>query len=208
VIVRPTDEAPLREVFDQLREGIFVDVGAHVGKYTIMMGRRLGRKGRVIAIEPEPSNFAALTTNVRLNRLTNVSCFAVACTDSEGPVPLYLARHASMHSLERGSGEAITVNGRALDGVLESLGIDSVALMKIDVEGAEGWVLRGAERTLRRSRDVTVLLEAWSVGPLRYLKSLGFTVSSAAGAAPGQPHLGYYIARRTSRQTVGSDVST
>src|SRR5713101_2426579 len=47
-------------------KAVFVDVGAHVGKYTVLAARLLGGRGRVVAIEPDPSNFAALTTNVAL----------------------------------------------------------------------------------------------------------------------------------------------
>lgn len=52
-------------------DGVFIDVGAHVGKYSIAFGKRL-RRGLVVAIEPMPSNIKALIENIKLNKLDNV----------------------------------------------------------------------------------------------------------------------------------------
>jgi len=63
---------------------VFVDVGAHVGKYTVLAGRTLRTSGTVVAIEPDPDNFAALTRNMGLNGLTNAVGLNVGCWSSDG----------------------------------------------------------------------------------------------------------------------------
>ena len=58
-------EKPLRKFFD-LKEGVFIDIGANFGRYSIMMARRLMEKGRVISVEPEPHTIELLKQNVKI----------------------------------------------------------------------------------------------------------------------------------------------
>ena len=83
-IVNPHYEAiEVREISERLawpgrREVIFLDVGAHIGKFTILAARLLRGRGQVLAFEPEPENFRMLRANVELNRVENVRLFPVA----------------------------------------------------------------------------------------------------------------------------------
>jgi len=66
-------EFPLQSHFEAIKERIFVDVGANIGKYTIKVGRQMGNKGRVISVEPEPESFQVLKLNIEFNKLANVT---------------------------------------------------------------------------------------------------------------------------------------
>ena len=66
-IVMDEYEKDIRKYFD-LKEGIFVDVGAHVGKYSVMVGNKLKERGKIIAIEPEPNNYRRMMLNASFNR--------------------------------------------------------------------------------------------------------------------------------------------
>jgi FkbM family methyltransferase len=172
-----------RGLFD-LREGVFVDVGANIGRYTVMVARQLGARGAVVALEPEPGNFAALCRNVTANGLENVIVRQVACSNANTPVRL--VRHRwdagldTTRALEadefvcRGFVDTIEVEGRRLDSLLDELGISRVDLLKIDVEGAELAVLEGADRVLASNSSLRLLVEAWSEGPGRFLGERGF----------------------------------
>lgn len=179
-------EEPLRGFF-QIQDGVFVDVGAHVGKYTVMVGRRLGSKGKVVAIEPNPANFQALLRNIAINNLKNVMALSMACGASSSKTHLYRHIDMSGYSTHYNFGKGnIEVECRPLDTILENLGIDEVRLMKIDVEGAEMEVLAGAERTLTQARNCTVILEAWSAEAPKVLERFGFVVKTTT--VPG-----YYV---------------
>ncbi len=188
-IVNPNHEAELvRRIERRLArapngDAVFVDVGAHIGKYTILAARLLGSGGRVVAIEPDPSNFAALTTNVALNRLDNVRAFNVGCWSSDGEKVLHrqlgnLGGHSFVDSTEGG---AISVPVRTLDSLLAEAGATQVDAMKLDVQRAESEVLLGASSTLQANRRVTVFFEEsgdpQTASSIRMLRTLGFVVN-------------------------------
>ena len=187
-IINPNHEAELVQRIERRLtrapngEVVFVDVGAHVGKYTILAARLLGNRGRIVAIEPDPSNFAALTTNVALNRLSNVHAFNVGCWSSDGDKILHrqvgnLGGHSFVDST---AGEAISVPVRTLDGLLAEAGAKHVDAMKLDVQRAESEVLLGASSTLQANRRVTVFFEEsgdpHAASSIRMLRALGFIV--------------------------------
>jgi hypothetical protein len=75
-----------------LQEGsTFIDVGAHVGYYSLLASTQVGPAGRVIAIEPNPHTLERLWRNIRLNNSTNIAVEEVACTEKEGPLQFFQA---------------------------------------------------------------------------------------------------------------------
>lgn len=148
-----------------LRPGMtFVDAGANEGLFTTLAARCVGATGRVVACEPSSREFARLTRNLQLNSLTNVDALQVALADDEGEASLHIAqnRHAGLNSLGTPCyATAVqgteTVRLRTLEAVCRELAIERVDVMKIDVEGAEAALLRGAEPIIRRDRPAILL---------------------------------------------------
>jgi FkbM family methyltransferase len=160
----------------------FVDVGANIGYYTALAIDRIGVSGRIIAIEPEPENFEYLNRTVRANRAKHVVCVRKGASDQEGRLTLYTSsgnrgdNRLYRNDLADGSYEVET---STLDTILDEQGILSADLIKIDVQGFEGQVLRGMRQTLRRSGRLVMLLEFWPFGlecagtrPLDFLNEL------------------------------------
>jgi len=148
-VVRPSFEAAARDY--RLDEGVFVDVGAHIGKYTVMVARSFRSRGRVVAIEPNEENFRMLLENVSLNQLDNVTAVKVALWNRKQEISFYLPKkeNPGLGSVVSDlGGGGITVLADTLDNVLEELGISKVDLIKIDAEGAELQILMGAKRIL------------------------------------------------------------
>lgn len=175
--------AELNFVSQYLRPGDgAMDIGANVGIFSVVMGATVGAQGRVFAFEPVASNVLRLEKNLRKNALGNVKIFPLALGASDGEMQLRMATdpaYASLREVEGGLGNGADVptQVRRLDGVWETLGCPPIALVKIDVEGAEMDVLRGAVRFLTICRP-TLLVEANSVGELDSLRthlcSLGY----------------------------------
>jgi FkbM family methyltransferase len=141
-----------------------IDVGANIGLFTVPLARAVGSVGRVIAIEPDAENAARLEANLRLNRLANVLVERVAAGDRDGEGELHLANDPAFHSTVeiyagRGIGHAVRVPVNRLDTIWTRLGRPVVSAIKIDVEGGELAVLRGAETLLRETRPA-LLIEA------------------------------------------------
>jgi FkbM family methyltransferase len=144
--------------------GDFVDVGAHVGMYAVAAATFLGERGRVLACEPNPEARAQLVENLALNGCTNVIVTATAISDRAGEALLHVPRTAdpSFSSLGQGrfaEGEPVHVITTTLDAEVEAAAL-APAFVKIDVEGGELAVLRGAQRTLEARP--TLLIE---IGP-------------------------------------------
>ena len=147
-------EPGLCAVIDGLDGGIFVDVGASVGFITVRAARRAKQ---VIAVEPHPVRFAYLERNVKLNGLTNVTCVNCALGTEDGTTALYdvdptLGPHPLDASTQPGRGHRYDVPLRRLDDVVH----EQVSMLKVDVEGDELHVLRGARRLLE-SRPLLVV---------------------------------------------------
>jgi len=140
------------------RGDVFVDVGAHIGKYSVVVAKVVGENGLVIAIEPHPENYKVLNRNVRLNNLNNVIALNIAAWSKEGKLKLFIGKGSDLHSVKRDHGLGFYyVQAKALDDVLDALNIRKVDYVKIDVEGAELEVLKGMERTLKRFRPIVIV---------------------------------------------------
>jgi FkbM family methyltransferase len=140
-------------------EGIAIDVGANVGWHTLLMARLVGPRGRVLAIEPNPSVREHLLRNVRLNRLAHIEVVACAVAESERILSFFAPdsddpASASGHVLaeENANSGSIRVEASTLDNIVAQKQIDRLDLVKIDTEGFEWPVLQGAENTIARFR--------------------------------------------------------
>lgn len=168
------------------------DVGGHVGYLTILMAHLVGPQGRVVAFEPVPETFAALRENIRLNHLENVTleCFAVG--EREGTLSLFCdsaqelswTPSVAAYSMPGCDLRKISAPVQSLDGYLQKANLHP-DVIKIDVEGAELAVLRGARNVLRETHPV-VLVEIHDLGPahrtevMKLLDSYDYTIEEMA----------------------------
>jgi FkbM family methyltransferase len=178
---------------------VAVDVGANIGLYTLLFSQLVGVAGRVHSFEPAPENARRLRVNLLLNEADNVEAQQAAVFSRPGTLTLNLfdARLGAWHSLGRpelpnpfAPGETITPTGTieveavTLDGYADSAGLEQIALLKIDVEGAEPDVIAGATGLLERRAIGAILFEvslpqAESLGhdagePFAQLQELGY----------------------------------
>jgi FkbM family methyltransferase len=181
----------VRFVWGWLRAGLTVlDVGAHVGHYTLLASGLVGPAGRVIAFEPHPVLGRVLRRNVGRAGCQNVTVVPMALGRASGPGTLVLhppdnfggsslrPDAASAHH------ERAEVQVTTLDEALDRLGAPPVHLAKIDVEGAELDVIDGARRTLAANPGIVLIVEFLRHNPLRFghtvedlearLRELGF----------------------------------
>ena len=157
-------------LFDRtLRPGmVVVDVGANLGIYTLLAGRGVGPAGRVVAIEPDPTTFELLAANVARNAMSNVSLLRCAVAAEPGTMSLYrVPGHPALASLSRSNArstaERVDVEVTTLDAALSELGIERINVLKLDAQGAEIDILRGARETISRARP-TMFVEYWPAG--------------------------------------------
>jgi len=146
---------------------VVVDVGANVGEVSIVLSQKVGPGGQVFAFEPVPRIYGYLRGNLALNRCMNVITHNLALGAAAGSVRMTDDRRDDMNRVVRDGG--ITVPGSTLDlEVPESL---SPALIKVDVEGTELFVLQGGPEVL--SRTACVNCEMWELHFRRNGYSMG-----------------------------------
>jgi FkbM family methyltransferase len=116
---------------------IAFDVGANVGYYTLLLARRVGPKGLVIAFEPNPSNLIYLKQHLRLNKIDNVKIVEAAVDDKEG-----VAFFSGSGSMGKLSQAGFSVNSVILDNYPRP------DFIKMDIEGGETAALRGSTKIL------------------------------------------------------------
>lgn len=150
-----------------LRPGMcFVDVGANWGYFTLLAADLVGESGRVLSFEPHPALFGLLERNILKNALAHVTALRIAVADREGEMNLAGFRDEDANSgtsrLTHAPSSDLP-NFRVATNLLESLlderGIRDVDLLKIDIEGAEAFVLPTMSEGLRRARYKHILLE-------------------------------------------------
>jgi FkbM family methyltransferase len=140
---------------------VVYDVGAHIGVVSMFASELVGTTGEIFAFEADPENARRIEAHVRRNNLGQIRVFSCAVWSSVGQLSF---ERASAHS-SRNQGSVASASGRTKQDVMvvESVSLDSFAqrhppptLIKIDVEGAEAEVLRGAEQTVSQSHPVVI----------------------------------------------------
>ncbi|MEO6812083.1 MAG: FkbM family methyltransferase [Isosphaeraceae bacterium] len=144
---------------------VVVDAGANIGYYTLLSAERVGPTGRVFAVEPSRLGVERLTRTVVENGMTQVQVVPIGLSDHEGEVTLHVPPASAGHhnptmlDVADASFASEVVPVRTLDACLDEWGVDRVDLLKIDVEGFEPRVLRGAARSLAEGRIGAILAE-------------------------------------------------
>jgi FkbM family methyltransferase len=162
---------------DVIEPGMSVaDVGANVGVYAILAARST-LTGKVLAFEPDPTNFSLLQDNILANQMHNITAFQIALSDSTGVTTLWLnpGSNRGKHSLSRANAASddpvadsevrgVQVKTDTLDSIVRDAGLEGLDVLKIDVEGGEPLVLRGATQTLANPRLTALFMELWPKG--------------------------------------------
>jgi FkbM family methyltransferase len=173
---------------------VFVDIGANFGYFTCLAASKIGSKGtgKVISIEPNPVMQRLLRKNTRINwSLGPVEIHNCAITERTGfvefVVPSGRAANASVVNSPTSQDDGrFIVPSQTLDELLHGTIVD---LIKVDVEGFETAVLRGAGNTLRNSATIQIVLE-WS---LAQMKTAGFQAADLMKVLEDQQFTAYHL---------------
>jgi FkbM family methyltransferase len=164
-------EADLTRLINALLEDAttFVDVGANFGYFSCLAAKRLADKPQasVIAVEPNPHLIKLLKRNAEINwSLAPIKVIEAAAGEAAGPVTLFIPA-------EHGANGGLTNVDQALQVKVDMIRLDdiispglTVDVMKVDVEGHELGVLKGAADIIQRSPDIKIIVE-WSPNQMR-----------------------------------------
>lgn len=134
---------------DYLRDGdVVIDIGSNIGTVTIQSSVKVGSKGKIFSIEPNPKIFEFLLENINFNKIENVKTFNVALGDSDGEINFSDKVSDVINSIVK-DGSGIKVKITTLDKLLPDQEV--INLLKIDVQGYDKFVLLGALDVLKKT---------------------------------------------------------
>lgn len=197
ILVKPDWEEKVRQFVTELNlddnDKLVIDIGANIGIYTVLLSH-LYPKCKIISIEPSPTIFEKLKLSCQLNNLipgSNIELLNRAVSDKDGTLIEFYEKHSmstmSKEFLTNISNNIITnenareiVSTMTIDALIETKSIDEISLIKIDVEGAEVLVLKGAINTLNRRKVKNIIIEYHSLENYDYsinlLNEIGYTI--------------------------------
>lgn len=142
----------------------FIDVGANHGAFSVAAACAVGRSGRIVCVEPQPALASLIERTLRANEFDHFHVFSCACSDVEGEGELFVPRSSSgaggLHRgfSTRGDYHTFKVRLRLIDQIMAGLHLPGAVVMKLDVEGHELSVLRGATAFIR-ARKPRIIME-------------------------------------------------
>lgn len=174
---------------------VFIDVGAHIGKYALQVARIVRDEGTVIALEPHLENFRALLKGIQLNGFRNIIALNVAAWDKECKLQLFIGDASTYHStkVDRGLGY-VTVQAHPIDQIIAELRVKHVDWIKIDAEEAEIEVVRGLRRTLSIYTPQLIVEVQWKNLRefLMLMENYHYTVKPIEGEQNPRDKFGYF----------------
>ncbi|HUK30099.1 MAG TPA: FkbM family methyltransferase [Candidatus Acidoferrum sp.] len=178
-----------------------VDVGGHLGYYSMLMARLVGPGGRVITFEPVQENIAVLEENLAMNHMDNVRLVNTALGRCSGTMTLVRSESETMSATPsirayavEGSQKQVEVNVDTLDAFLDRNGCRP-KLIKIDVEGAEIEVLLGAMKTLANSHPVVMVeIHGWGEASNREVLDLFSSLHYSVSVVGTRGHEAFCVA--------------
>jgi FkbM family methyltransferase len=178
-------ETPASKILEKELKDVrlFIDVGAHVGYYTLLASK-IAKE--IISIEPNPFNYKLLKFNLRINKIKNAYALNIAASNYNGEsgifIPKLKGRIATDESKLDNNINKIKIRVVKLDGLLLKIG-KNPDVIKIDVEGSEMQVLEGLQETLRKGVKclmIEVHSEENKAEVISFLKSLGYKITQVS----------------------------
>jgi len=154
------DRPIIKIMENNLKPGsIFIDIGAHIGYFTLLAAKLVGSKGRVYAFEPEPKNHELLSKNVKENGYQNVSVIKKCVSSRCGLVDFFISKDSGTHSTKIATGKKTISESVTLDKFCRDRKISKIDLIKIDIEGGEINSFDGMKNVVKKSRSVKLIAE-------------------------------------------------
>lgn len=154
--IRTTERCLIKEILNELKPGdIFWDIGANLGFYALLAAGVPGVSA--VAFEPNPATVKKLKNNIALNHRDNIKVLELALSDTESTVRFATMEnrgHGKAHIALNSDGNTIEVKTDRGDKLVQTGAIPAPSVAKIDVEGAEGLVLKGMQNILAGCRTI------------------------------------------------------
>jgi FkbM family methyltransferase len=177
------DYAPFHKQFVKKiiqKDDVVIDIGAHIGYYTLLFSELVGKKGKVFSFEPVIESFELLEKNIKENNFTNVTAIQKAVSNETKLTKLFLTPNATTHKISNNdpSSECIDVHSITLDEYFKEFDGD-VNFIKCVSQGADFAVIQGMKKLLKKMDNLKIMiafspprLTEFGSDPSEFLKTL------------------------------------
>lgn len=161
---------------------VVLDVGANTGSHTVAFSRIVGEKGIVLGFEPERNNFYTLAGNIAINNLKNVQVFQIALADESGEISvpeIDFEKTSNFGALELLKNAEYHRSYKVPLSTIDELKLKRLNFIKIDVEGMEREVIKGAEKSIDQFKPIIYAendREEKSEELIKSIKDLGYKI--------------------------------
>ena len=172
---------------------VVLDIGAHIGYYTLQFANLVGPTGKVYAFEPEPKNFELLKKNVQINKHDNVVLIQKIVSDKDGIVEFFISKFDSIGNKlfkSNEAGSSIKIESTTLDEYFKDLK-KKIDFIKMDIQGGEGKAILGMKNLLKENKNLKIIQEWWPDGlkqnhtnpedHLKFLQHIGYKIYEIDG---------------------------
>ncbi len=163
------NEFDTKLVQDHVNSGdVVIDVGAHIGYFSLLFSNLVGETGHVYSFEPEPKNIKLLKKSITINNIQNISLEPHPVSNINESCKLYVGQftsggnriHCPDKMIELYEKEPINVETLVLDDYFSKLNLlNKINFVKMDCEGSELRVLQGMKKILRESKNLKIFIE-------------------------------------------------
>lgn len=159
------EKGDLKQIASLIKKGgTCIDVGANVGFYTLHFAKKMQNTGKAYAFEADPSVFAKLKANCKLNTFGSIDIYNKAISNQNGKTTFHCSQDAcsgsgSLEKFHDIAGQQIEIETQSLDSFLAEEKISFVDLIKIDIEGHEIKLLQGAKESLKKRKFGHIFVE-------------------------------------------------
>jgi FkbM family methyltransferase len=160
------DQSIVKEISSLNKNGVFIDIGANIGFYSLMASLQVGPEGKVFSFEPSPREYWRFLYNIIENKATSIIPFNIGIADKSQLVDFCISEtHTGLNKIVGDnnlsvSGRTIKVPMMKLDDVIDHYNIrEDIDLVKIDIEGAELFALQGMQNLLRNNKIRRIIIE-------------------------------------------------
>lgn len=173
------------ERFYHIKKGdVVVDAGANVGMFTVKAAESVGENGKVVAVEPVEENFRLLEKNVAYRNFDNVTLVKKALGAYKGKAKFIVSKLSGTHQVKDVIKEPelpkneVEIEMTTLGDICKELNLHRIDFLKLDIEGAELEALKGAEESLKITRNIAMELhyDGEDEEVKRFLEERGFDV--------------------------------
>jgi FkbM family methyltransferase len=157
------EEVTLRKIEEILEEGnIFFDLGSNIGFFSVLASCSVGSKGKIYSFEPTPETREYLAKNIISNNIKNVKIESLAISNVCGKAYFDVTENSECNSIiqsDESHSRSIEIETTSIDDYCIVNNIDSVDLIKMDIEGQEYNALLGMEEINKKSNNLKIIFE-------------------------------------------------